>query len=40
MTMNSKHKIEKKLKTKNQKDVETQKIKTKRAKNRNKRFVK
>ena len=40
MTINSKHKIEKKLKTKNQQDIETQKIKTKRAKNQNNRFVK
>ena len=35
--MNSKHRTEK-LKTKNQKDIETQKIKTKGAKNRKNRY--
>ena len=37
MTMNSKHRTEK-LKTKNQKDIETRKIKTKGAKNRKNRY--
>ena len=36
MTMNSKHETEK-LKTKNQKDIETREIKTKGAKNRKNR---
>ena len=36
VTMNSKHRIEK-LKTKNQKDIETRKIKTKETKNRKNR---